>query len=239
MGAARGRIPAVLTGSLGLVNRRTFLRSTGVGVLALPLQGALDPWSQVASILSRIRPPRFLARRFDVTRHGAKGDGKTDCAQAGGGRVVVPAGEFLTGAIRLRSNVDLHVSEGATLRLSQDPRHHLPAVFTRWEGVECMNYSAFIYAYGEENVAVTGRGTLDGQADNQHWWPWCGNVAFGSQKGDPAQQKARAALFDMGEKDVPVRQRVLGEGTSLRPIFLPLDQRRGAVREGHQPRAEQ
>jgi polygalacturonase len=83
-----------------------------------------------------------------------------------------------------------------------------------------MNYSAFIYAYGEKNIAVSGRGTLDGQADNQHWWPWCGNVRFGWQRGGPAQQKARAALFEMGEKDVPVRERVLGEGASLRPNFL-------------------
>ncbi len=108
-----------------------------------------DPWARLPGILARIQPPVFPARDFPIDRFGAKGDGRTDataalrdaieaCRRAGGGRVVVPPGIFLTGPIRLRSSVDLHVSEGATLRFRRDPEAYLPVVLTRWEGVELM-----------------------------------------------------------------------------------------------------
>src|SRR5215217_6204193 len=86
-------------------------------------------------------------------------------AGAGGGRGMVPAGRFLTGPIHLRSRVNLHVSEGATVAFHPDPARYLPAVFTRFEGMELMGYSPFIYAFEQENIAITGAGTLDGQAD--------------------------------------------------------------------------
>ena len=124
---------------------------------------------------------KFPARDFTISRYGAKSDGVTlsttairdaiaACRRAGGGRVVVPAGRFLTGAIHLQSGVNLHLADGATLLFDRDPRSYLPVVFTRFEGVEFMNYSPFIYAFEAENIAVTGRGTLDGQADADHWW---------------------------------------------------------------------
>ena len=140
-------------------------------------------WSQAAAILKRIQPPVFAQRDFDIVKYGARaGADSTEairkaiaaCSAAGGGRVVVPAGEFLTGAIHLKSNVNLHVSEGATLRFSTDPKQYVPVVFTRWEGLECMNYSPLIYAFEQTNIAVTGTGTLDGGADEEHWWPWKG-----------------------------------------------------------------
>ena len=117
-----------------------------------------DPWARVPEILKRIKPPTFPGRDFVVTKYGAKGDGRADnteafrkavaaCNQAGGGRVVVPAGTFMTGPIHLLSNVNLHVSEGATVKFIQDPARYLPLVFTRWEGMELMNYSPFIYAF--------------------------------------------------------------------------------------------
>jgi len=172
--------------------------------------------------LSRIRPPDFPQRQFDIVKFGARAGGVSDsseaiaraiaeCNRAGGGRVIVPPGDFLTGAIHLRSNVNLHVSAGAILRFSRDPRRYLPVVFTRWEGVECMNYSPLIYAYGQRNIAVTGPGVLDGQADAVHWWDW-----------KSSQAKARAALVEMGENDVAVEKRVFGEGSYLRPNFLQL-----------------
>ena len=190
-----------------------------------------DPWARVPDILKRIKPPVFPKRDFDITRHGAIGDGKSDCTEAfrkavaacsksGGGRVVVPAGEFLTGAIHLLSNVNLHVSAGATVKFSQDPAKYLPLVFTRFEGMELMNYSPFIYAFGQENVAVTGGGTLDGQADREHWWPWKGSAEGGAKKGAPNQTKAREALVEMVERGVPVKDRVFGEGHYLRPQFI-------------------
>ena len=103
-----------------------------------------DAWAQVPEILRRIKPPLFPQRDFNITRFGARSDGKTDCTEAfrkaiaachkaGGGRVFVPAGSFLSGAIHLKSNVNLHVSAGATIKFSQNPAKYLPLVFTRWE----------------------------------------------------------------------------------------------------------
>src|SRR4051812_26204222 len=190
-----------------------------------------DPWLQVPEILKRIKVPVFPNRNFDVTRYGAVGDGRTECTQAfrkaitecskaGGGRVVVPAGTFLTGAIHLQSNVNLHVSSGATIKFHQDPRKYLPLVFSRWEGMELMNYSPFIYAFEQRNIAITGEGTLDGQSGKEHWWPWKGNANSGWKKGDPDQKKARKTLEEMTENGVPVAQRVFGEGQYLRPQFI-------------------
>ena len=90
------------------------------------------------------------------------------CAAAGGGRVVVPEGVFLTGAIHLKSGVNLHVMKNATLLFNRDPKLYLPVVFTRWEGTECMSYSPFIYAFEQTNIAITGEGTLDGNANCDH-----------------------------------------------------------------------
>src|SRR4030095_642244 len=184
-------------------------------------------------ILMRIKPPVFPKRDFVITKFGAKPNGTTDstaafreaisaCNKAGGGRVVVPAGTFLTGAIHLKSNVNLHVSPGATIKFSRDPNHYLPVVFTRWEGVELMNYSSFIYAFEQKNIAVTGTGTLDGQSDKESWWNWNGSprTEYGWKPGMPNQRNARKALMEMSEKGVPVAERMFGAGHYLRPNFI-------------------
>jgi polygalacturonase len=190
-----------------------------------------DPWDQAAEILSRIKSPIFPARDFDITRYGAVGDGAKDCtesfqnaitacARSGGGRVIVQGGSFLTGAIHLKSNVNVHVAEGATIKFSRDPKKYLPLVFTRWEGMELMNYSPLIYCYEQENIAITGEGTIDGQADCGHWWPWKGRTNCGWRKGDPEQSKARNLLHEMVARGTPVRDRLFGEGGFLRPQFI-------------------
>ena len=187
-------------------------------------------WDNVPSILKRISPPVFPQRDFNVTSFGAVGDGATDCSSAfrqaiekcnakGGGRVVVPKGMYLVGAIHLKSNVNLYVSREATIRFSTDPNKYLPVVFTRWEGVECMNYSALIYAFEQENIAVTGEGILDGQGSDINWWWWKGNRATSVDK--PNQNDARKRLVDMGEKGVPVNARLLWRRLLPPPQFLP------------------
>lgn len=211
-----------------MISRRVFLGGAAAAV-RLAARPASDPEGLKDQVLAKIRPPQFPKRVFDITRFGATVERESSdaiakaigaCTQAGGGTVLIPRGVFPTGPIHLRSNVNLRLEAGAVLRFSTDPKRYLPLVFTRWESTECMNYSPLIYALGETNVAVTGTGTLDGQADNEHWWPWKGNARFGYHNGDPEQQPSRAALVAMGEKDVPVAQRIFGEGHYLRPNFI-------------------
>ncbi|MFI5337267.1 MAG: glycoside hydrolase family 28 protein, partial [Opitutales bacterium] len=146
------------------------------------------------------------------------------CSQAGGGHVLVPVGEWTTGAIELRSGVDLHLARGAVLRFSTDPGAY-PAVPTRWEGVECVNYSALIHAEGQENIAVTGEGILDGQAGAGNWWGW-------TKRGSRLDQADRTGLFAMGEAGTDVAQRVFGSGRHLRPCFIEFRHSRNVLIEG-------
>ena len=198
-------------------------------VLALPALAA-EPeigWQNASEIAARIAPPVFAPQNFPITAFGAQPDGKTDCTvairhaieachAAGGGHVIVPPGEFLTGAIRLLGNVDLHLDAGATLEFKTDPNAYLPLVRTRWEGTECMNYAALIYAADAENIAVTGTGTLDGQASDENWWRWARHV---DGKPQPSLADARA-LDAYGTKGTPVEQRIFGPGHFLRPNFV-------------------
>jgi polygalacturonase len=88
-------------------------------------------------------------------------------ALAGGGTVVVRAGVHRTGALRLRSHVELHLEVGARLEFVPDPDLY-PPVEARWEGAPTVVHSPCIYAHGETDVAITGLGTIDGQG--QRWW---------------------------------------------------------------------
>ncbi len=191
---------------------------------ATPLR--VTGWADYERVLARIKAPTFPDRDFAITDFGAR-EGATVKAteaiaaaiaaahEAGGGRVVVPPGEWLTGAIHLKSNVNLHVSDGAVLKFSTDPADY-PMVYTRWEGMECMNYSPLIYAWEQRNIAITGGGTLDGQADWDNWWSWNHKAA-----GQPTKQVPdRNQLFAMAEAGVPVAERVFGPGTHLRPNFI-------------------
>ncbi|CAN5918486.1 hypothetical protein BH11GEM2_BH11GEM2_27440 [soil metagenome] len=205
--------------------------------------GGMEGWDRVPEILKRIKAPVFASRTFNVTHYGARGDGQADCTNAlrsaigacnaaGGGVVVVPAGRYATGAIHLLSNVNLRVESDATILFSTDPRAYLPAVFTRFEGMELMGYSPLIYAFGQENVAITGGGTLDGQASDGNWWAWKGNRALGWKPGDPRQDGARNKLMEMVEANMPVAQRILADGSYLRPNFIQANRCRNVLIEG-------
>jgi polygalacturonase len=186
---------------------------------------APDLWETADAILKRIAAPRFPDRTFDITRYGATTTGDATaairgaigaCARAGGGRVVIPRGRFETGAVHLRSRVNLHLDDGATLAFSRDPNAYLPVVLTRYEGVELMNYSPFIYARDARDIAITGAGTLDGQADEAHWWNWRGAGPAAQAPMTPS----RTQLFEMAARGVPVAQRVFGDGRFMRPNFI-------------------
>src|SRR5215468_7117070 len=115
------------------LSRRQFLSAAGAGLGAAVLQlhaqtPAGDPWNEVGRILSRIKEPSFPNRDFDLKRFPSINDAISACNAAGGGRVVVPPGTFATGPIRLKSRVNLYLSEGATLKFSTDPSQYLPVV---------------------------------------------------------------------------------------------------------------
>lgn len=179
---------------------------------------AAKAWATLPDILARIVPPEFPDRQYIITNYGAMGNGTFDCTeafrkaidectQAGGGKVIVPEGTFLTGAIHLRNNVNLCVEKSAVIRFSTNPASYLPVVFTRYEGTEVMNYSPFVYAYGQTNIAITGEGTLDGQASDTVWHNW-------THYDEPRR------LVEMGNRGVPVIQRIFGAGHHLRPNFV-------------------
>lgn len=86
-------------------------------------------------------------------------------SEKGGGTIVIPQGDYLTGRIQLKDNINLHLSEGAILRFSAEIKDFLPVVFTRIEGIEVMSLGACIYANGATNIAITGNGKLIGPGE--------------------------------------------------------------------------
>lgn len=196
--------------------------------------GLLDePWKYAQGIIDNIIEPDFNDKVFIITDFGAINDGISDCSKAidnaiqacstqGGGRVVIPSGTFLTGAIHLLSNVNLHLSDSAVLLFDTDKSSYLPNVHTRFEGMECMNYSPMIYAYKQENIAITGKGVIDGQGSA--WWswkgPWYGSVAHSYGKDIPNQANDNKLLTQMVADNIPLEKRVFGEGHYLRPSFI-------------------
>jgi polygalacturonase len=192
-------------------------------VIAPPPAAALFPAEPIQPIVApfsmpKLERPRFPPEVVDVRSFGAVSDGVSKNTEAfrlaiaaliekGGGTLHVPAGRWVTGPIHLASNVHLHVSEGAELSFSQDFADYLPVVFSRWEGLELMNYSPLVYAKDCENVAITGKGKLDGRG--QAWWPW-----------KQTQKKAAKRLYDLASAGTPPEQRVFGTEGDLRPSFI-------------------
>ncbi|KUJ63578.1 glycoside hydrolase [Flavobacteriaceae bacterium CRH] len=191
-----------------------------------------DPWKKMELIVKSIPETHFSDKNYNINDYGAVADGKTlntaafekaikACTENGGGKVIVPNGKYLTGAIHLESNVNLHLEDQAEILFSINPKDY-PIVHTSWEGTEVMNYSPLIYAKNKTNVAITGKGILNGQANSTNWWVWSGGKSYGWQKGIPSQNDPtnREVLVDMAEKGVPVAERVFGDGRYLRPNFI-------------------
>jgi len=215
------------------ISRRSLLVAGAYGLAgvaiaqALPYSHALaaptnDPrreWEQRAKRLAQsIRKPQFPNRetRVDLTSTSETLDSRGRIQRAidelntiGGGRVVIPSGEWnIAGPIRLTSNIDLHLEKGATLRFSTDPKDYLPAVLTRWEGTELFGYSPLIYAYHAHNIAITGLGTINGNRSSKGVeWEW----DQGSQQRD---------LREMGREGEPVYERKFGRRGMLQPSLI-------------------
>ena len=178
----------------------------------------VDPPFEVAPI----ERPTFPDTTFDIRDYGAQPmEGESSfkntgaihraidaASNAGGGTVLIPAGDWLTGPIHLKSNINLHIADGAVVHFSTDKADYLPVVRQRHEGVEAYNYSPMIYAYKLDNVAITGGGTLDGHGD--HWWEWFEEHA--DERGDRTVATK-----------VPLSRREYGKGAGLegmRPNFI-------------------
>lgn len=169
----------------------------------------------------------FKSEDFPIDKFGAKADGSKctsafaaafDAAEkAGGGRIVVPKGRWFTGAIRFKSNCELHLADGAEVVFSQDPADYLPAVFTSWEGMECWNYSPLVYAYSCTNVSITGGGVLrgyEGEWKDSFWYAWV------PQKN--GIKASRLALYTWGATDCPLEERQIWkkENANTRPHLI-------------------
>ena len=189
---------------------------------------------QYKQIEQSIRLPQFANRDFLITKYGAKPTNTAAknqkainkaiaaCSKKGGGRVIVPAGQhFLTAAIELKSHVNLVVEEGAVLEFAFEPELY-PVVPTRWEGVDCWNLSPCIYAYQQTDIAVTGKGTIDGGGSRETWWPWVSAPRFGYKEGMKVHQwnGARQRLLKAAEDGVDMDQRRFGTQDGLRPQLI-------------------
>lgn len=185
-------------------------------------------------ILKRIEKPVIPARDYDAAQFGICPDSDAiqterlqqaidHVSEQGGGRLVLPAGRYRTGALQLKSGVDLHLKSRETVLafVNENPELHYPVVFSHWEATPCYNFSSLIYACDAHDIALTGEGTLDGGADATHWWNWHHQVenAWSSDKKD-LQLEDRKALRQMNMDGVPVEERVFGPGHYLRPNFV-------------------
>lgn len=179
--------------------------------------------------MSDLQRPVFPDRVVDIREHGAVADGKTQntqafaqaiefCSRAGGGRVLVPAGCWFTGPIHLKSNIELHLAEGAEVVFSDRFEDYLPVVLVRVGGIELYNYSPLIYARDCENIAVTGAGKLNGNA--RAWW-------------DAMTRRETRKFYDMGAAGVPLEERIFGtEKDAIRPSFISFINCRNVLMEG-------
>ena len=222
--------------------------------LICPTLATAQGWdeAQYKQIEQSIRVPQFADKDYVITKFGAKPDATAEknqkaiqkaidqCSKKGGGRVVVPTGQtFLTGAITLKDGVNLHVEEGAVLEFAFQPELY-PIVETSWEGLECFNLSPCIYAFGVKDIAVTGKGTIDGGGSNDTWWPWNGNPRFGWKEGMISQRGgSRARLLKNGEDGIPMYnekgerspERIFTAEDGLRPQLVSFNKCEGILLE--------
>ena len=205
-------------------------------------------WSEqeYRQIEQSIRVPQFTQKDYVITKYGAKVTNNAaknqkaiqkaidKCSAKGGGRVIVPRGQrFLTAAIQLKNGVNLVIEDGAVLEFAFEPELY-PIVPTRWEGLDCWNLSPLIYAYQAKDIAVTGKGTIDGGGSRETWWPWVSAAKFGYKEGMPVHQwkeTSRPRLLKCAEDGVDMDQRRFGPQDGLRPQMINFNQCEGILIE--------
>lgn len=147
-----------------------------------------------------------------------------ECSDDGGGMVVIPAGKFdMDGPLELKSGVNLHLSDGATLTFTDNPDAYLPVVLSRYEGIEVYSRCPMIHSHYQENVAITGEGTAVIDINGHEMAKWgkttsiedAGDFLLGTNGETPDFSDVNR-LREMGDKLVPLSERIFGEGTKLR-----------------------
>ncbi|WP_372932649.1 glycoside hydrolase family 28 protein [Mariniphaga sediminis] len=223
--------------------RREFLKTSGTGLAAFGLGGItlackdkkksdvvskVDVKKETKIPFKMVAPehPDIPERVFNIQDFGAIEGGRikatasfskaiANADASGGGRIVVPKGKWLTGAIHLKDNIELHLTYGAELYFSHDPQDYLPIVFTRWAGYEIMNYSPLIYANGCKNIAITGKGKLFGNGKLWEWKKW--------KNREDGPEGIGMQLHQMVLNGVPPEQRIFGlPEKGNRPQFINL-----------------
>ena len=128
--------------------------------------------------------------------------------KAGGARIIVPKGEWWSnGPIHFASNVTLELQEGAVIKFSPDPSLY-PQVLTSWEGTMLYNISPFIYGKGLHDIAIVGKGTIDGNAMS----------TFATWR--PLQRASRDRTREMNHSGTPVEERRFTQEDRLRPPMI-------------------
>ncbi len=185
-------------------------------------------WDEMVKVYKQINPPSFPDKDYLITDfHNdddslytkAINDAIIKCSRKGGGRVIIPDGEYLTGPIRLKSNVNLHLSDGAILKFITDCSQ-FSVVLTRIEGIDCYNISPLIYAYEEKNIAITGNGKIDGQADKSNWFSE--RRISGVLQADGKRVNEKTLLYKMKEDSIPFKKRIFKGEDGMRPQFINL-----------------
>ena len=192
-----------------------------------------DNWEMANEIESSIKRTHFPADTFNIVDFGAVANDTlhlnteaislaiNKCNAEGGGVVLVPEGTWYTGPLALLSNVNLHLVEGARLAFSTDYQLYNTPVLTRWEGMDCYNTHPLIYANGQTNIALTGKGTIDGQASNEKWWWMNGSTDYGWHEGMISQRTAaRPILLGYEQDQIPIEKRVFSIDGALRPQLI-------------------
>ena len=204
--------------------------------LLLPACAFAAGWddNEYKRIEQSIQLPKIAERQFLITSFGAKTTATAAqnqkainrvislVSKKGGGKVIIPKGTWNTGAIELKSHVNLVLEEGATLHFAFEPKLY-PLVRTSWEGLACWNYSPCIYAYKAIDIAITGKGTIDGGGNNDTFWQWNGSPRFGYKEGVTKESQklgSRSKLLKMAEDGVPFDERKFGMGYGLRPQLV-------------------
>lgn len=205
-----------------------------LAAMMLPTMAMAQGWETTyKEIDARIKAPVFKEKVFKpaikATNTAKKNQQAINaailkCNKAGGGKVVIPAGTYQTGAITLKSNVNLVVEKGAELVFAFD-RDLYPLVYTRWEGLDIMNYQPCIYAIDCENIGLTGEGVINGNGSNERWWYMKGNKNHGYHEGvdewqGTSKKGTRAELLKMADNGVPATERIFGKGKGLRPQLI-------------------